>query len=110
MDPFGLPIVEGSLLLGVIGVVLTIALGYFNQTNKVDWKQVGKTGIITFFIAVPLIATQLGALAANTPQWQELIIIFALLAQIAGIDFTVKKSAKILAAKTTTSPKPPGTI
>jgi len=105
MDPFGLPIVEGSLLLGVIGVVLTIALGYFNQTSQVNWKEVGKTSIITFFVAVPLIATQLGALAANTPQWQELIIIFALLAQIAGIDFTVKKSAKIIAKSSVSKPQ-----
>ena len=99
MNPFGLPIVEGALLLGMLGVGLTIALGYFNQTNKVDWKEVGKTAIITFFLAVPLIATQLGALAEGTPQWQELIIIFALLAQISGIDFTIKKSAKLLAKK-----------
>lgn len=106
MDVFGLPIVEGALLLGLIGVVLTIALGYFNQSNKVDWKKVGKTGIITFFIAVPLIATQLGAMAQGTEAWQELIIIFGLLAQIAGIDYTIKKSAKLLAKESTTPTRP----
>lgn len=97
MDPFGLSIVPGALLLGVIGVALTIGLGYFNQKDKVDWKQVGKTTIITYMIAVPLIATELGAFAENTPEWQELVIMFGLLTQIAGIDFTVKKGAKILA-------------
>lgn len=107
MDPFGLPIVQGALLLGMLGVGLTIALGYFNQTNKVDWKEVGKTSIITFFVAVPLIATQLGAMAEGTPQWQELIIIFALLAQISGIDFTIKKSAKLLAKKSTPTTRTP---
>ncbi len=99
MDPFGLPIVEGALMLGAIGVVLTIALGYFNQGDKINWKEVGKTVIITYMIAVPLIATQLGAFGENTPQWQELVIIFGLLTQIAGIDFAVKKGAKILAGK-----------
>jgi len=99
MDPLGLPIVEGALMLGAIGVVLTIALGYFNQKDKIDWKEIGKTTIITYLIAVPLIATQLGAFSENTPQWQELVIIFALLAQIAGIDFVIKKGAKILAGQ-----------
>ena len=95
MDILGLSVVQASLLFAVVGIALTNLLGYFNSDGQVDWKKVGATSIIAFVITVPIIATQLGALSIEG-DWQQLIVVFGIVATVSGIDLIAKKSANLI--------------
>ena len=86
MDILGLSVVQASLLLAIVGIALTNLLGYFNSEGKVSWKKVGATSII---------ATQLGSLSVEG-DWQQLIVVFGIIATVSGIDLIAKKSANLI--------------
>jgi uncharacterized membrane protein YfcA len=95
MEILGLSVVQASLLLAVVGIALTNLLGYFNSKGKIDWKKIGATSIIAFIITVPIIATQLGSLSIEG-DWQQLIIVFGIIATVSGVDLIAKKSANLI--------------
>ena len=95
MDILGLSVVQASLLLAVVGIALTNLLGYFNSEGRVNWKKVGATSIIAFIVTVPVIATQLGSLSVEG-DWQQLIVVFGIVATVSGIDLIAKKSANLI--------------
>ncbi|MEO2056998.1 MAG: hypothetical protein ABGW66_05900 [Flavobacteriaceae bacterium] len=95
MEILGLSVVQASLILAIIGIALTNLLGYFNSEGKINWRKVGASSIIAFIITVPIIATQLGALSVEG-DWQQLIVVFGIVATVSGIDLIAKKSANLI--------------
>ena len=95
MDILGLSVVQASLVLAILGIALTNLLGYFTNEGKVNWRKVGATSIIAFIITVPIIATQLGALSVEG-EWQQLVVVFSIIATVSGIDLIAKKSANLI--------------
>lgn len=95
MEILGLSVVQASLILAIIGIALTNLLGYFNSEGKINWRKIGASSIIAFIITVPIIATQLGALSVEG-DWQQLIVVFGIVATVSGIDLIAKKSANLI--------------
>lgn len=95
MDILGLSVVQASLLLAVLGIALTNLLGYFNSEGRINWKKIGASSIIAFIVTVPIIATQLGALEVQG-DWEQLVVVFGIIATVSGIDLIAKKSANLI--------------
>lgn len=95
MDVLGLSVVQASLVLAILGIAITNLLGYFTNEGGFNWRKVGATSIIAFIITVPIIATQLGALSVEG-EWQQLIVVFSIIATVSGIDLIAKKSANLI--------------
>tara|TARA_R110000737_G_scaffold347712_1_gene379879 strand:+ start:69 stop:371 length:303 start_codon:yes stop_codon:yes gene_type:complete len=95
MDILGLSVVQASLTLAIIGIAITNLLGYFTSEDRVNWRKVGATSIIAFIITVPVIANQLGSISVEG-DWQQLVVVFGLIATVSGIDLIAKKSANLI--------------
>lgn len=95
MEILGLTVVQASLFLAVLGIALTNLLGYFNSEDRINWKKIGATSVIAFIITVPIIANQLGALNI-TGDWEQLVVVFGIIATVSGIDFITKKGASLV--------------
>ena len=70
-------------------------MGYFTSEDRVNWRKVGATSIIAFIITVPVIANQLGSISVEG-DWQQLVVVFGLIATVSGIDLIAKKSANLI--------------
>jgi len=101
MDLLGLGVTGTAILLALAGAAYANALGKFTGTpgTKVNWKEVGKTFGIALIVGVPMVAAQLGGLK-GVDEAGQLTIIFGLVSEVAGIDFGIKRLAKIIKPKT----------
>lgn len=99
MDLLGLGITGTALLICFAGAAYANFLGRFTSNGKTtNWKEVGKTFAIALVAGVPLTAAQLTGLG-TVDEAAQLAILFGLINQVAGLDFGVKRLAKIVSGK-----------
>jgi hypothetical protein len=100
MDLVGLGVTGTSVLICLGGAAYANILGKFTAKEKqpVNWKEVGKTFAIATVLGIPIVATEVAGLKGVSEE-SQLAVIFALLNQVAGFDFGIKRLAKIIGGK-----------
>ncbi len=94
MEIFGLDPIVAAILLTAIGVSLSVLLGWLKGTEPIDIRQVVASGLIAFVVSIQLVIAELSVLPDDLAGLALGSIIFALMAQVAGIDSLAKSAAK----------------
>jgi len=97
MDLLGLGVAGTAILIALGGAAYANFLGKFTSGSgsKVDWKEVGKTFGIAIVVGIPMAATALEQMG-EVSEAAQLTIIFTMVNSIAGLDFGIKRLAKII--------------
>jgi len=105
MDILGLGVTGTTVIVCLLGAAYANFLGKFTAPagTPVNWKEVTKTFAIALVAGVPLVAVQVSGLKGLSEELQ-LVAFFGLLNQVAGMDFGVKRLAKIIAAGKASKP------
>jgi len=100
MDLLGLGVTGTAVLIALAGAGYANLLGKFTAPDgtKVKWKEVGKTFAIAIVVGIPLVAAAVANME-NVSEEMQLVIFIGLINQIAGLDFGIKRLAKIIGGK-----------
>jgi len=94
MEIFGLEPFVAAIAITAIGVSLSVLLGWLKGTGSFNIRQVVASGLIAFIVSIQLVIAELSVLPGDLEGLTLGSIIFALIAQIAGIDSLAKSAAK----------------
>ena len=94
MQVFGLEPIIMAILITVAGVSLSVLLGWLKSTSAFNIKQVVASALIAFVVSIQLVITQLDVLPDEITSLVLGGILFALVAQVAGIDSLSKSAVK----------------
>jgi len=98
MQIFGLDPLIAAVLIAVIGVAYSIALGYVTGKGGFNGKKLATSILISIPGSLILVATGIRA-AETTDDLMTLILVIGWILQISGTDFTVKKIGSVINAK-----------
>lgn len=91
MDILGLSGTQTALLITVIGVAATNLVGWLKSENSFDPRKTASSVIIGLTVGLFTVATELNAIKSSLGELEQLIIVVALVGQIAGFDYFTKK-------------------
>ena len=94
MEIFGLEPFVAALCITAVGVALSVLLGWLKGTQAFNVKQVVASALIAFIVSMQLVIAQLTLLPADLEGLALGSIIFALIAQVSGIDSLAKSAAQ----------------
>lgn len=97
MDILGLEPVMAGILITAVGIALSVLLGWLKSTEVFNVRQTVASVIIGFVISAQVVITQLGLIPIEITSTELGVLLFALIAQVAGIDSLAKSAAKAVA-------------
>lgn len=96
MDILGLTGTQAALLITVLGVAATNLIGWLRSEDSFDLRKTASSIIIGLTIGLFTVATELNAIKSTLGELEQLIIVAALIGQIAGFDYFTKKGIKAI--------------
>lgn len=97
MQLLGLEPIAAALMLTAGGVALSVLIGWLKSDDAIDPRQVVASGLIGFVVSIQLVIAQLEALPDDLSNLAAGAVVFALLAQVSGVDMLAKNAAKVVA-------------
>lgn len=94
MQVFGLEPIIMAILITIAGVTLSVLLGWLKGNASFNIKQVVASALIAFVVSMQLVIAQIDVLPDEITNLVLGGILFALVAQVAGIDSLAKSAAK----------------
>ncbi len=94
MQIFGLEPIVAAILIAVIGVALSVLLGWLKSAKSFNVKQAVASALIAFIVSIQLVIAELTVLPDEIPELAIGAIFFGLIAQVAGIDSLAKSAAQ----------------
>ena len=94
MEIFGLEPFVAAIAITAVGVAISVLLGWLKGTKAFNIKQVVASALIAFIVSMQLVIAQLTLLPADLEGLALGSIIFALIAQVSGIDSLTKSAAQ----------------
>ena len=89
-----------ALILTVVGIVLYNVVGWLKNTGKFELRKVASTSLIAFVLSLPIIMTQLSLIdLSEAGELAVVLVIFGIIAQVAGIEKTVRNIKEVAVAK-----------
>ena len=89
MEPF-----VAAIGITAVGVALSVLLGWLKGTQAFNVKQVVASALIAFIVSIQLVIAELTVLPGDLDGLVIGSIIFALIAQVSGIDSLAKSAAQ----------------
>ena len=105
MQIFGLEPIVAAIIFTTIGVALSVVLGWLKGAEPFNVRQAVASAIIAFMVSIQLVIAELTVLPDDVPEIVIGGIIFALIAQVAGIDSLAKSAAQAVGKARKTKPK-----
>lgn len=97
MQVFGLEPIVAAILITVIGVSLSVLLGWLKNDKAFNIRQAVASALIAFIVSIQLAIAELTVLPDDLPELAAGAIFFGLIAQVAGVDSLAKSGAKAVA-------------
>lgn len=97
MQVFGLEPIVAAILITVIGISLSVLLGWLKNEKSFNIRQAVASALIAFIVSIQLAIAELTVLPGDLPELVLGGILFGLVAQVAGIDSLAKSAAKAVA-------------
>jgi len=94
MEIFGLEPFVIAIAITAVGVALSVLLGWLKGTEAFNVKQVVASALIAFVVSIQLVIAELTVLPGDLDGLVIGSIIFALIAQVSGIDSLTKSAAQ----------------
>jgi len=94
MQVFGLDPFVAAICITAVGVALSVLLGWLKGTRPFNVKQVVASALIAFVVSIQLVIAELTVLPDDLAGLALGSIIFALIAQVSGIDSLAKSAAQ----------------
>ena len=94
MEIFGLEPFVIAIAITAVGVALSVLLGWLKGTEAFNVKQVVASALIAFVVSIQLVIAELTVLPSDLDGLVLGSIIFALIAQVSGIDSLTKSAAQ----------------
>jgi len=94
MEIFGLEPFVIAIAITAVGVALSVLLGWLKGNEAFNVKQVVASALIAFVISIQLVIAELTVLPSDLDGLVLGSIIFALIAQVSGIDSLTKSAAQ----------------
>lgn len=97
MELFGLDPFVAAVVITIIGVSASVLLGWLKSDNPINPRQIVASAIIAFVVSFQIVAAEISLLPDGIEQLALGMIVFALIAQVSGIDSLAKSGAKAAA-------------
>jgi len=94
MEIFGLEPFVIAIAITAVGVALSVLLGWLKGTEAFNVKQVVASALIAFVVSIQLVIAELTVLPSDLDGLVLGSIIFAMIAQVSGIDSLTKSAAQ----------------
>ena len=94
MQVFGLDPFVAAIMITAVGVALSVLLGWLKGTGPFNVRQVVASALIAFVISIQLVIAELTVLPDDLAGLALGSIIFAMIAQVSGIDSLTKSAAQ----------------
>jgi len=89
-----------AVILTVIGLVLYNAIGWLKSPDKFNLRLAASSALIAFVLSVPVVITELSVIdLEGAGEAVAAIVVFGLIAQVAGIEKTVKNAKAVIVGK-----------
>lgn len=87
-----------ALIIAVLGVTIHTVLGWLNRKDEsYNPRKATASAIIAFVLGVPTVAAEISLIDLSVAtEFVATIVVFGLIAQIAGIETLVKKGADVV--------------
>lgn len=97
MQVFGLEPIIVAILITIVGVSVSVLLGWLKGTDPINARQVVASALIAFIISIQLVIAELTVLPEEIDGLILGAILFGLIAQVGGIDSMAKSMAQAVA-------------
>jgi hypothetical protein len=94
MQVFGFDPFVAAILITAIGVALSVLFGWLKGSGAFNLRQAVASAMIAFIVSIQLVIAQLHVLPDDLTGLALGSIIFALIAQVSGIDSLAKSAAQ----------------
>ena len=94
MQVFGLEPIVAAILITIAGVSVSVLLGWLKGTDPINVRQVVASALIAFIISIQLVIAELTVLPDELDGLVLGALLFALIAQVSGIDSMAKSAAQ----------------
>lgn len=94
MQVFGLDPFVAAIIITAVGVSTSVLLGWLKGTGPFNVRQVVASALIAFIVSIQLVIAELTVLPDDLAGLALGSIIFALIAQVSGIDSLAKSAAQ----------------
>ena len=94
MELFGLTPFVAAIIITIAGVAGSVVLGWLKGNDPFNPRQVAASAIIAFVISIQIVSAQISAIPDGIAEHELGAIVFALIAQVSGIDSLAKSGAQ----------------
>jgi len=94
MQIFGLDPFVAAVGITILGVVISVGLGWLKGTKEFNVRQGAASAIIALFVSAPVVISTVGQISPEADSLAVGAIVFGLIASVAGIDSISKSAAQ----------------
>ena len=98
MQVFGLEPLIAAIVITILGVTVSVTLGWLKGKGPINPRQIVASALIAFIVSIQLVIVEISFLPDDIPEIAIGAIVFGLIAQVGGID-SMAKSAAAAASK-----------